>query len=63
MNLLCDKPRPLVVMFWRVKFVFVVFVDGHFVTISAKLFLIPTIGFREDVHHSLYGHRALCGHV
>ena len=41
-------------VFQWIKWVSASFVEGHLVTISSKLLLIPTIGFRENVLSFLY---------
>ena len=41
--------------FWPIKFILAIFVEGHLVTNSAKLFSILTICCRkEDVENYLY---------
>ena len=35
-------------VFWQIKFLLAVFVDGNLVIISAKLFSILTTGFRGE---------------
>ena len=45
-----DKPCSVVAMFLLIKFNLAIFVEGHLVIISAKLFLFLTTGFiGEDV--------------
>ena len=34
-------------IFWRIKFVLAIFVEGHLITNSAKSFFILTNGFRR----------------
>ena len=67
--LLRNKPHPVAAMFfdWPNSFL-AIFVEGHLVIISVKLFLILTTSFRRDVISFLYRYiretgQALGGHV